>query len=237
MVDDWNTDCCTVWFSSDRGDHMETHKTLTSLVLCVLVCGLAAIPAHAGGRINQGASGLGTVGSCDDALTAGTPWVIIQSDNLQVGTGFTTCSPFNGTITTKWDLFDVTPLAGDDLTLAVKDPSASWGIFDEGATADSGDTTCGDPLGGVTFGSCVDSATRTVFKDTISPGGLDIIFYTDPGALQYLSETNPKTGVETLLAGEFPTSVPEPSSVWLFMTTAAVSAAAISKRRRTTTGR
>ena len=219
---------------------METHKTLTSLVLCVLVCGLAAIPAHAGGRINQGASGLGTVGTCDDALTAGTPWVIIQSDNLQVGTGFSSCTPFNGTITTKWDLFDVTPLAGDDLTLAVKDPSASWGIFDEGATADSGDTTCGDPLGGVTFVGtpfpCVDSATGTVFKDTDNSGGLDIIFYTDPGALQYLSETNPTTG-ETLLFGEFPTSVPEPSSVWLFMSTAAVSAAAISKRRRTTTGR
>src|SRR5262252_8416285 len=133
MVDDWNTDCCGLLFSSDRGDHMETHKIMTSLVLCVLVCGLAAIPAHAGGRINQGTSGLGTVGSCDDALTAGTPWVIILSDQLQVGTGFTTCSPFDGTITTMWDLFDVvTPAAGDNLTLVVKSSSASsasWGIF------------------------------------------------------------------------------------------------------------
>jgi hypothetical protein len=140
-----------------------------------------------------------------------------------------------------WDLFDVTPLAKDDITLVVKSSTAHWGIFDETANFDSGDITCGDPLGGVTFGGCIDSVTPprpgTVFQNTMTPGGLDITFYTDPGALQYLSETDPTTGKEKVLFGEIPTSVPEPSSVWLFMTTAAVSAAAISKRRRMTTGR
>ncbi len=210
---------------------MKHRKIMILSVLVGSVFCLAAIPAWAGGRINQGASGLGTGTSCADALTAGTPWVIPTISELNIGNGFTSCTPFNGTITTMWDLFDVSATGGDDITLVVNDPSKNWGVFDEAALAFSGDSTCGDPLGGVTFSNCVDSADGTVFENASTSG--DIVFYTDPGALQYISETDPTTGNVTLLYGEISTTpIPEPSSVWLLLGIVAITAVTLYKRRR-----
>ncbi len=124
------------------------------------------------------------------------------------------------------------PKDGDDITLVVNDPTKNWGVFDDPAVSGSGDTTCGDPLGGVQFSNCIDSAKGTIFKDATT-NGFDITFYTDPGALQYLSETDP-TGKVTVLAGKIPSTVPEPSSVWLLLAAAVITVAAMYKRRGVT---
>ncbi len=210
---------------------MNSHKLFTLPALAGLFVCLTAAPVFAGGgRINQGTSGLGEL-DCATALTDGAPWVQVLSGEVQVTTGFSSCPPSDGSTTVMWDLYTAVPPAGDDLTLVVKNSSDAWGIFDVDAFADSGDTTCGDPLGSVSFNTCIDSPTGTVFKDAINPTAASIVFYTDPGALQYLSETDPN-GKVTVLAGSIPSSVPEPSSVWLVLTVALAAAVTISRRRQ-----
>lgn len=205
---------------------MKHHNILSLPILVGMVFCTATTPAWAGGRINKGTSGLGST-----TCTTGTPWIDVLSNELDISDDFTTCSPFDGTLTTMWDLFDVVPADGDDITLEVKDPSEFWGVFDVNASASSTDTTCGDPLGAVQFNHCIDSAMGTEFVGASNPGAAGIVFYTDPGALQVLYETN-ADGARTVLYGSFPTTVPEPGTVWLLLAVVAISVAARYKRKR-----
>src|SRR5438552_262380 len=83
-------------------------------LLGVALC-LTAAPAWAD-RINRGASGLGNT-DCSAALANGQPWDKVTDSAFDIGTNFSSCSPFNGTFEHRLDLFPRSFNPGDSFTL------------------------------------------------------------------------------------------------------------------------
>jgi PEP-CTERM motif len=206
---------------------VQRRKTVVLSLLFGIVLLVCATPAWAG-RISQGGSGLGN-SSCEDALgTDGLgnpntinqqPFVVVHPTFVEASGSFTSCSPFDGTFVTIWDLFHVSVGAGDTIDLAVNDSTKNWGIFDD-TGFNSSNNDCGSDLLSLLFTTCFDPGPgESIFGDPTIPNvndfPVDVSFYTSPGALKFLSITHPE-GIEQVLYGEKgEAAVPEPGSVWL----------------------
>ena len=191
--------------------------------LALLAVGvMASLPAWAG-RVSTSASGRGDyIDTCTSTTgsSSGTPFVSVTFTKVTVA-NCNVDADNNGSLgppSTLFDLFALSLSPGDIVTLKVNDPSKNWGVFEFDGTG-----TTSPPIA---FTTATDEANLAVLLDfsngttwqfgnspdsqgncSDAVGGPEcVIFYTDPGALQFLS----LNGV--IVAGS---EVPEPGSLIL----------------------